>query len=250
MSNEPEPRLWEISEHVQERPVAPVGDDALRRYREGGLGDAERRRIEWAIAHDAATRRRLIALGGLADDTGGTLRERVLGLDSGARRRRAGFRVAAAAVLALGVVLPALLLRDRGAGGQLGAPAFDVRVVGLADVRSADPAAVRALPDTWLEIVVEPRGGASDQLAYALYRRDGEHLERVSGARDVELEVDRGAARFRARAGALVPSSPGVHAFWIAVGTRELPSRAAGIAELERAARTREQEVRMEGGAP
>lgn len=228
MDREPEERLWRTAEHLDDVEVTPIDDADLLAYRAGELDETARERVEWALGRNAATRARLIELSGLDKRADEGVRARLLGR---ARPRR-WWPLAAAAILVLGIAIPLNLDRS---SDVLENVAFDVRVEDGGEVRSGPDGdgLARAQLGSWLRILVEPDRTLNDDVGFALYRREGERIVRLTETSDVELRARRGAAEFRVRAGALSAERAGTHEFWIVVSGRDaLPASLRAVGDV------------------
>lgn len=216
--------LWELPRVDEDRAGEPPSDAQLRAYRDGELDEAAATRLEWELARSRAARDRLFAAAG--DEEIARVRGRLFGA---ARSSRGWWALAAslAGIVALGTAIWMM---------QADAPttvaAIEVRMTGLAEVRSPDAtssAPVEAYPQTTVRVAAEVRGEARAGIDWALYRDDGAQLVRVDDAAGVRREVGRGAAAFEAPAEALVGERIGDHTLYIVAAESSRLPRAVAI---------------------
>jgi hypothetical protein len=219
--------LWESRRAVVDGGAGePVpADETLHAYREGGLSDIGRRRLEWTLCRSAAARARLCEIAGVKlARPSGRLRRAILGTPRAIPKAIASHWPMAAAVLLAGAMVSAAILLEfpRVAPEATALPpdlAFDVRVEGLAETRSGSGIA-QALPRTPVRITIEPRAFGVDGLEFALYVPRQGHLRRLDAGDDLRVESSRGAARLVASAHALAGSVIGPHEFYVVVSRR------------------------------
>ncbi len=225
--------IWELSREAEPATSEPADPQELDDYRAGRLDDEAARLMASRLGRDPEARRRLIERSALATaEPPPAVRARVLEAFEASRQRTPPRRwapwlgsVAVAASLLLAVTFAVRAPRELPA--EL---AYQVEVSGLQALRQDDPAAdptaaVRAYPETLVEISAIPEEFAEGDLEAALYRQRQGRLERI---RDLEAQADRGSIRWRARADRLVGPEPGVHNLFLVIARRgDLPSGGA-----------------------
>lgn len=218
-----EERLWEIAEVVPDRSCETLSDATLAAYCEGRLDAEQSARVEASLIGSAELRRRLIERAG-----DGVLQPPEWiwqSLQHGGRGRdgsRRGWLAAAAALLVLTLV-PATwwVLQPRDELPR-SAYLFDVRVEGLAELRSEASGAL-AHPDTRVRILIAPGATPRAAVRYALYRDEAGRLVRISEGEMLRNERERGSALFEVRADRLVDPSPGEHRFYVVASSAATP---------------------------
>ena len=224
--------LWELPRGEEELARPLPDDEALRAYRAGELDEQARTRLEWELARSSAARARLLELAGAepADAAVDRVRGRLFPV---ARPRRL-WAVAAglAGVVALGATLWLMTAQRAAPDPSIAALELNVRVEGLASVRSLSPAAdapVEARADTRVRISAQTRGAARAGLGWALYRQDADVLQRVDRGPAVRVEPGRGAVEFSAPASELVGNEPGDYRLFVVAAE---PGRLSESVEL------------------
>jgi hypothetical protein len=229
--------LWDLP-GTDDGPAPP--DDVLRAYRSGSLTPAEAERVEWMLTRSAEGRARLAELGGVRlPSVPNRLRRQIVGDVPALRPWLTLDWRWAVAVLAVAVVAFALLFLPRSPGTRAPVPPFDVRVLGLADTRSA-PGTARARPETPVTIVIEAEGPTTQGLVYAVYRLRDDRLERLAPG-EVAVETHRGGAVLKASGESLAGRVPGEHELFVAIAPGErLPEQLVVGPEQDPAARLAE----------
>ena len=243
--------LWQLAAVDDDRSATTESrdwsDDDLVAYRRGELDDEAAGRVERLLASDRRARHRLVELAGLDVAPPAAVRDRVLAaLQSRsvggavvdfedrvpARRSRGTARWLMPALAAAALLLVVLGPWGSGDRSVVELPpeiAFELRVEGTSEVRSAVPSGeqgeVATTAEWQLRLVVEAVENAVAGLDYGVYARRGSDWARLGAADGVEVEVGRGAALFEASAASFVGESPGRHVLLLAVAPEgQLPT--------------------------
>lgn len=225
MPKDPEDLLWELSSLELEDDGPIPDDEALRRYRAGEMTPQEAAGLESALACSRQARRRLAELSGIQPpQPSPALRTRVTAALPPRKRRlppvwrRAGLSAAAAL---LAVVAAQLLWVGGPSPGAL--PEYQIQASGIAEERSGPVPgvdAIRAYPETRVRIRLTARNNPSEAVGYALYRLQGNQLERLA----VTFRKFRGAALLDAPGSELAPWPGSWQLFAVAAWESKLPS--------------------------
>lgn len=246
-----------------------AGEEMLQAYRLGRLEAADRERVERRLIRDPAARSRLLELAAVQSPAlprGGltkileTVRTEAVSAETAATRaparllhfpvaalRRYPWAAAVAAILVAAVLLP--LGRESGLPSDL---RYDVRVRATALDRSTSGTPGDATggvhvvdPESLVEIVAAPDTAHAD-LELGLYRPDGaDRWRRLRTDSEVEQELFRGGAVFRAPARDLFGARSGAYRLLLVVAAAgDLPAHlrlapGADPAQLESAGRRR-----------
>ena len=217
--------VWQLPRAGADDDAPPPSDTLLNAYRAGELSQQEETRLEWALIGSRRGRERLAELGGI--------RLEARPKPALVRRPLMTAMLAAAAVIAVVALLVV------GGGRTRALPDFEVRAYGLAATR-ADRGGAQAFASGRVHVVVEPRGEAIPEVAFAAYRVDASELTRLAEPADMTIEIDRGSATLIAAAERLVGPDVGTRPFFVVVTrTSSLPDRVPVNAETPEAALTR-----------
>lgn len=199
---DPEDLLRRLAEIEEERSGDLPGDDTLRAFAAGELGEEEERRTAAALAGNPAARERLAGIVGvLLPEPGEATRRKVLAAAAGREgprparhrlsRHRLGWSLAAAAVLAAALAWPLFENRLPPARSPLG-DVYEARIEGLKRERSAageSRTVAEAGPDTRVVVRISRDGLTDPDPRFSLYRQAGDRLERLPVAFAVHPRV-------------------------------------------------------------